>query len=59
MDASVFTNAKRTLGLTDIQLAEALGVTRFAVFRWRKGQRKVPAAVIKLMQQMLDNKKPR
>ena len=53
---STFPTLYTALGLSDIQLAEALGVTRFAVFRWRKGQRKVPATVIKLMQQMLDNK---
>lgn len=42
MDANQFTLIQKKLGLTDIQLAKALGVTRFTIFRWRKGSRRIP-----------------
>ena len=36
---------RRALNLTQHQLAEILGVSRFAVIKWEKGERDIPTEV--------------
>ena len=50
--------ARERLALTQLQLAEALGVHRIAVVRWESGARKVPS-MLRLALKALEYEKPR
>lgn len=41
MTAKEFTEIQAALGLSDIELAEKLGVNRATVWRWRSGSKKI------------------
>jgi DNA-binding XRE family transcriptional regulator len=63
MTAHQMTEARKRLGLTQAQLAEALGVTRRAVVYWEAGRRSiarpVEMAVESLLQQHRQHLPPR
>lgn len=45
-------SVRKRLGLTQVELAEKLGVSVHAVRKWEQGQRQIKGAALKLLQEM-------
>ncbi len=51
-------SARLTLNMSVIQFATALGVTRYAIYRYENGERPVPKSITLLAQAYLDGWRP-
>jgi DNA-binding transcriptional regulator YiaG len=49
---------RAAMGLTQVQLAESLGVTWSTVARWETGQRQIPAMAFKLLDCLAGKNRP-
>ena len=59
MTADQLKRKRRDLGLTQVELAKRLGVTRLTVVRWETGVHKIPYATGELIKQMRETGRPR
>jgi DNA-binding transcriptional regulator YiaG len=49
MKANELKDRRARMGLTQVELAESLGVTWNTVARWETGQRKIPEMAVRLL----------
>lgn len=52
-------SARSTLGMTQTELADALGVSWETVASWEQGKRSPGGPALKLIEQMVANKRPK
>jgi DNA-binding transcriptional regulator YiaG len=57
VDSEEVKRIRRRLGLTQTELAEALGVRRGAVARWENGARRVTEPIARLLVRLLEESK--